>query len=164
MYNIHSEFSLLQLLFITLKTRFISDKNVFTFCAFVFKKKNLIEWKYWNGTQGREIAECIHTLFGYFIEYNCLMKHCLPIQEFLSPPTSPAPPTQSKVIFLVRPSVGLTAGRNRHTFFVSVTAKMWFSFHEHRIYDGNNLKNFLTIPKLSLWGNYILFNSRYFVI
>jgi len=44
MYNIHSEFSVLQLLFITLKMRVISDKNVFTFCAFLFKQKNLIEW------------------------------------------------------------------------------------------------------------------------
>ena len=58
--------------------------------------------------------------FGYFIKEESLMKQCLPVQEFQPPPS---PTTKSKIIFVVRPSGDFTAGKNRHTFFVLITAK-----------------------------------------
>ena len=151
MYNIHSEFSLLQLLFIILRMAVISEKNVFIFCMFIFKKKKLgVNELKWNPGTGN----------GWVHSHTVRLFHQTELSnEALSSGAKIPPPPPRKVNFILRPSDGLTAGRNRHILFVSVTVNMWFSFHWARIYDGSILKNLLTNPELYMWEKYIFLIS-----
>jgi len=113
----HSEFWLLQLLFIALETRVFSCKNVFPFFCFIIvnyapsKGRIQLEPEF-----GKYLSAPTH-LCDYYIKQEFLMKLCLQGQKFPAP--TPFTPSQSKVIFVLRSPGCLTAGRNRHTFFVS---------------------------------------------